>query len=330
MAAPVYSLRTVLSHCHRHVLRRAGYSSPSLTCTNRSWASIRFYAAPAKATKDTKEDKLKKEKQTKEEIEQKRKDVSRPKPYGLTAWEPIDDVYIARYYPKPIHEAETAVELLKTFQILDFTYPQQPVYTELKLDMKLEKKKRVDPFVGHVHYPYPFASDENKVLVFTENAEDAQIAMDNGASVVGGSELVQKILDDEIQVDFYIATPEILPKLNVLKNKLRKKFPKSKRGSVGRDVPKMLQLFKTGSEYLVDKECLVQTKIATLDMPAEQIVANLDALIKNVCTHKPLSFGPFVEKALLCSATSEALFIKFDRFLPEELESTETSSRPAI
>ncbi|XP_053559273.1 39S ribosomal protein L1, mitochondrial isoform X2 [Bombina bombina] len=292
MAAPVCCLRTVLSQCQRHALRRTGYVNPSFTCTNRTWAAARFYAAPAAArmTKKVKDDQKVKEKETKEEIEQKRKDTTRPKPYGLTAWEPVDDVYIARYYPKPTLDIETAIEMLKTFQTLDFTYLKQPVYIELKLDMKLEKK----------------------------SAEFAQIAQDNGAAVVGGSELIQKILDDEIEVDFYVATPEILPKLNVLKSKLRKKFPKSKRGSVGVDIPKMLELFKTGTEYLVEKECLVQTKIATLDMPSEHIIANLDSLIKNVSTYKPLSYGPFVERVIISSATSEALFIKFQQFLPKE------------
>lgn len=41
-----------------------------------------------------------------------------------------------------------------------------------------------------------------------------------------------KILDDEVSADFYVAVPDILPKLVPLKNKLRKKFPKSKRGEL--------------------------------------------------------------------------------------------------
>ncbi|MGH0184210.1 UNVERIFIED_CONTAM: hypothetical protein FKN15_014243 [Acipenser sinensis] len=61
--------------------------------------------------------------------------------------------------------------------------------------------------------------------------EDAKVAKENGAAFVGGAELVQKILDDEIQADFYVAVPDILPRLLTLKNKLRKKFPKSKRES---------------------------------------------------------------------------------------------------
>lgn len=43
---------------------------------------------------------------------------------------------------------------------------------------------------------------------------------------------ILQILDDEISADFYIAVPDILSKLVPLKNKLRKKFPKSKRGKL--------------------------------------------------------------------------------------------------
>ncbi|KAG8454259.1 hypothetical protein GDO86_000775 [Hymenochirus boettgeri] len=260
MAAPIRSLCSALNQCQRYMTKQAPSSCLSSIFTYRRGHSVRFYATPSAANKVEKKEKSTSRKLTKEDLLEKRKDTSRLKPFGLTAWEPSDDVYVARFYPKPMVEPEIAIDMLKTFQKLDFTYEKQPVYTELKLDMKLEKKKKVDPFVGYVKYPYPFATEGNTVLVFTENAEDAQIAKDNGAAFVGGSELIQMILDEEIQADFYISTPDIVPKLNPLKNKLRKKFPKSKRGSVGPDIPKMLQLFKTCHEYLVESECLVKTK----------------------------------------------------------------------
>lgn len=35
---------------------------------------------------------------------------------------------------------------------------------------------------------------------------------------MGGADLIQKILTDEIVVDFYVAVPEIMPELNSLRN----------------------------------------------------------------------------------------------------------------
>lgn len=67
-------------------------------------------------------------------------DENRHKPYGKTAWVPVDDVYILRYYPRTIYDAAEAIDMLKNFQKLDFTPHEQPVYIDLRLNMKLEKK----------------------------------------------------------------------------------------------------------------------------------------------------------------------------------------------
>ncbi|KAK6494796.1 39S ribosomal protein L1 [Huso huso] len=320
MAACTRSFRRVLTGCHKSLLISNGQCSINVSQIVPKQVPVRQFAAVKAVKKEQKEQKDEKQKVIKE---RKIDDTNRHKPFGLTAWEPIDDVYITRFYPKPVYDAETAIGMLKKFQQLDFTYPKQPIYIDLKLDMKLEKKKKVDPFVSTVHLPHSFKTDVNKVVVFTENAEDAKVAKENGAAFVGGAELVQKILDDEIQADFYVAVPDILPRLLTLKNKLRKKFPKSKRGSVGTNIPKMLELFKTGHEYLVERDCYILTKMATLDMPTEQIIDNLDTIIKDVCSHRPLNLGPFIERAIICSATSEALLFKIEQFLPKIEEEDE-------
>ncbi|XP_060043896.1 large ribosomal subunit protein uL1m isoform X2 [Erinaceus europaeus] len=233
--------------------------------------------------------------------------------------DPEDDVYLKRLYPRQMYEVEKAIHLLKKFQILDFTYPKQGVYLDLTLDVTLGKKKKSEPFASVVSFPYPFVSEINKVAVFTENASEIKIAEENGAAFAGGADLVQKILDDEIQPDFYVAVPEIMQELNPLRKKLKRRFPKLNRNSIGRDIPKMLELFKTGQEIKVDeeKENFLNAKIATLDMPDNQIVANMKALINEVCKHKALSLGPFVVRAFLRSSTSEGLLLKIDPLLPK-------------
>lgn len=86
---------------------------------------------------------LKKEKKDAAQEEKQRRiidDKDRHKPFGKTAWAPVDDVYIMRYYPRKIYEMADAIDMLKNFQRLDFTPHNQPVYVDLQLDMKLEKK----------------------------------------------------------------------------------------------------------------------------------------------------------------------------------------------
>ncbi|XP_030046408.1 large ribosomal subunit protein uL1m [Microcaecilia unicolor] len=291
------------------------YAPPAAKATKKPWVIKKTSATKKTSTEAKKQQRG----PSQEEREKLMSDTSQPKPFGLTAWEPVDDVYLVRYYPKPIYEIETAIEMLKQFQQLDFTDPSQVVHVELRLDMTMEKKK-LDPFISTMHLPYPLISETNKVLVFTENAKEAKVAEDNGAAFVGGAELIKKILNEEIQADFYVAVPEILPKLDPLKNKLRNKFPKSKRGSVNTDIPKMLKLFKNGYQYQIADERFVRTEIATLDMPSKHIIANVDAVIKDVCTHRPLSYGPFINRSLIWSLTSEALNFKFEHFLPQPEE----------
>uniref|UniRef100_A0A8C0BH41 Mitochondrial ribosomal protein L1 n=1 Tax=Buteo japonicus TaxID=224669 RepID=A0A8C0BH41_9AVES len=178
---------------------------------------------------------------TKQE-ETKKKKVTRRWPLMS---KPVDDVYLTWYYERPSYDVEEALGMLKKFQELDFTNPKQYVYINVFLDMALQKKKKVDPFASIVLLPYRFTDEVNKVLVFTEVAE---IARENGAAVVGGVELIKWILEDEIQVDFYVAVPAIMPKLIPLRSKLKRKYP----NSMGHDIPKMLKLFREGLEYMVE------------------------------------------------------------------------------
>ncbi|XP_030890250.1 39S ribosomal protein L1, mitochondrial isoform X2 [Leptonychotes weddellii] len=292
---------SVLIHHQKHGLSKMAYQTPLYPCSVYVQVPSRHFAAATKPTKKTK-------KGVKDKASDEKKDeIEKIKSYSFMEGEPEDDVYLKRLYPRQIYEVEKAIQLLKKFQTLDFTNPKQGVYLDLTLDMALGKKKKVEPFASVLRFPYPFISEINKVAVFTGNASEIKIAEENGAAFAGGINLIQKILDDEIQSDFYVAVPEIMPELNPLKKKLKKRFPKLTRNSIGRDIPKMLELFKTGHEIKVDeeRENFLQTKIATLDMLSNQIAANLQAVISEVCKHRPLSLGPFVVRAFLRTSTSE-------------------------
>ncbi|NXR08504.1 RM01 protein, partial [Semnornis frantzii] len=210
---------------------------------------VRFYAAAAKPAKSSQKAKKK---------ETKPKGTTRRRPLMS---KPVDDVYLTWLYKRPSYDLEEAVGMLKKFQELDFTNPKQYVYINVFLDMAL-KKKKVEKFSSTVLLPYRFTDEINKVLVFTENEQEAEIARENGAAVVGGLELIKWILEDEIQVDAYVAVPEIMPKLIPLRNKLKRKYPNTKKNSLGRDIPQMLKLYKEGLQYSVEDEDVIKTRIA--------------------------------------------------------------------
>uniref|UniRef100_A0A5F4WM12 Large ribosomal subunit protein uL1m n=1 Tax=Callithrix jacchus TaxID=9483 RepID=A0A5F4WM12_CALJA len=347
MAAAVRCMGRALICHQRHSLFKMVYQTSLCPCSVNVQVPSRHFAAAAKSAKKIK-------KSAKEKApDEKKAEIEKIKAYPYMEGEPEDDVYLKRLYPRQIYEVEKAVHLLKKFQVLDFTHPKQSVFLDLTLDMTQGKKKDVEPFTSVVSLPYPFASEIKKVAVFTGNASEVEIAEENGAAFAGGTNLIQKILDDEIVVDFYVAVPEIMPELSQLRKKLNKRFPKVSQKlntsaplevlskgypsrlvqkifrsteqdtafySIGRDIPKMLEFFKNGLEIKVDeeRENFLQTRIATLDMSSDQIAANLQAVINEVCRHRPLSLGPFVIRAFLRSSTSEGLLLKIDPLLPKE------------
>ncbi|XP_010626670.1 39S ribosomal protein L1, mitochondrial isoform X2 [Fukomys damarensis] len=314
MAAAVRYLGRALTRNQRHSLSRMIHQTSLYPCSVNIQVPSRHFATPA--TKPAKKSKKgAKEKTSDAKIDE----IEKIKSYSVMEGEPEDDVYLKHLYPRQIYEVEKAIHLLKKFQILDFTNPKQWVFLNLTLDMALGKKKRVEPFASVISFPHSFSSEVNKVAVLTENASEIEIAERQGAAFAGGVNVIQKILDDEIQADFYVAVPEIMPALNPLKKKLKKRFPKLSRNSIGHDIPKMLALFKNGHEIKVDeeRENFLTTKIATLDMSSDQIATNLQTVINEVCRHRPLNLGPFVVRAFLRSSTSEGLLLKIDPLLPK-------------
>ncbi|NXP23086.1 RM01 protein, partial [Scytalopus superciliaris] len=229
---------------------------------------------------------------------------------------PVDDVYLTWLYRRPCYGPEQAVGMLKKFQELDFTHPKQFVYINVFLDMAL-KKKTLDPFSSAVLLPHRFTDEVKKVLVFTETEQEAEIARESGAAIAGGVELIKWILEGEIQADFYVAVPAIIAKLIPLRNKLKQKFPSTRRKSLGTDIPKMVQLFKDCHEYAVQDERVIKTRIARLDMPTEHIIANLKTVIHDICTFKPPTYDPIVQKLVIRSSTSEGLQLNLDGILPQ-------------
>ncbi|TRZ04397.1 hypothetical protein DNTS_017704, partial [Danionella cerebrum] len=189
MAAPSLGVLRGLSRWQNMFTCR----SPSVSCISPSadrHQSVRFYAAPKK--------KVKKEEAVPEKVEKVKRvidNTNRHKPFGLTAWAPVDDVYVTRFYPKPVFNINVAIEMLKSFRKLDFTPENVPLYINLRLDMKLEKKKKIDPFVSTIKIPHTFRED-NRVVFFTADPDNARIAIEHGASVAGGKELVQKVNND--------------------------------------------------------------------------------------------------------------------------------------
>ncbi|XP_060542994.1 large ribosomal subunit protein uL1m [Pantherophis guttatus] len=311
MALPIVRccLQRVFAQSPSHISSRIVQYPVVVPCFTNLLVPSRKYAAksPRKYRRASQEKKT--------ALEPKEKEDRYKLPLPL---EPKDDVYLTWCYQKQVYDTETAVELLKKFQPLDFTPPTQELYAHITLDMASEKKKTVGPFISTLLLPYRFTDAIPKILLFTQDPKEADLATENGATIVGGIELIKPILNEEIEADFYIAVPDITTKINPLRSFLKQKYPSIKNGTITYNIPETLNFFKVCHEYAVTNDNLIETPFAMLDMPNDQILANLDSIIKDICKHKSSKQGSFVRSMSIRSSTSEALDVKVEPFLPEK------------
>ncbi|XP_070544474.1 large ribosomal subunit protein uL1m-like [Ptychodera flava] len=242
------------------------------------------------------------------------------RPTGYMAWHPVDDVYMLNHYPPRLLTLDEALEKLRKKSEWAFCrkaskYSDRTVTVNLKLDMKLEKKKKVDIFQNIVILPHPFKED-NKVLCFTKTASDADVAKDCGADIVGGSELIDDILKRKFDYDHCVATPDIMSDISSLKRMLRKKFPNSRRQSVSRDIAGMIHLYKKGQLFKCWKPHFVNVAVGKLSQPNEHIAENIKTLIHAVSEQKPAKHWPFVTRVVLTAFLLDGYRIEFEHFLP--------------
>ncbi|XP_063227200.1 large ribosomal subunit protein uL1m [Bacillus rossius redtenbacheri] len=222
--------------------------------------------------------------------------------------EPVDDVWVARYHKWRTYSFVEAVLCHKeTHHPTVYNVPDAPLTVTFELDLSTDKKtKQVDSLRRLVQIPHPFNPDEARsVIAFCKDAQAQKEALEAGASVVGGSDLIRSIQNGELSLqDFQhvVAHTDIMLELVALKGVMKKKFPNVKSGSLGQDLCSMVSRFRAGIEYVSGKHEAnpeygwIDVVVGKLDMSSEQLEGNFRAVVRDV-----LAAAPFVTR---CSATS--------------------------
>ncbi|KAJ8867005.1 hypothetical protein PR048_032867 [Dryococelus australis] len=174
--------------------------------------------------------------------------------------EPVDDVWIARYHKWRTYSFMEAVECHKethhpsVYNVLD-----APLLIMFELDMSTDKKtKFVDNVKRLVQIPHPFNPDDTRsVIAFCKDAQVQKDALQAGAAVVGGSDLIRSIQNGELSLQdfqFVVAHPDIMLELVTLKGLMKRKFPSVKTGNLGQDLGFIVSKFRAGIEYASSKD----------------------------------------------------------------------------
>lgn len=124
------------------------------------------------------------------------------------------------------------------------------------------------------------------------NGEKAREAKEAGADVVGGDDLVERVLAGEIDFDAAVATPDMMAAVGKAGRVLgpRGLMPNPKTGTVTFDIAKAVTAIKGGQlEYKTDKSGIVHLIIGKRSFGEQQLLENLQAVVDEVIRARPSS-----------------------------------------
>ncbi len=193
-------------------------------------------------------------------------------------------------------------EAIPLVQKITFTKFDETV--ELSLRLGVDPKHADQMVRGTVVLPHGLGRTKRVLVV--ANAEKQKEAEQAGADFVGGEEVVEKIAGGWTDFDAVVATPDMMRAVGRLGKVLgpRGLMPNPKTGTVTADIAKAVQEIKAGKvEFRVDKTGIVHAPIGKVSFPAENLLANAQALVDSVIKAKPSAAKGKYLKSLTISST---------------------------
>lgn len=157
-----------------------------------------------------------------------------------------------------------------------------------------------------------------KVIVFCKD-DSAKLAEEAGADVVGGDELIEKVLGGWMDFDVAIATPMMMKEVGKLGKVLgpRGLMPSPKAGTVTDNPAKAVKEVKGGRvEFKMDKFANVNSLIGKLSFTDEALTDNGTVLVEALVKARPKSLkGTFVKSAHLSSTMGPGIKLDLSKYL---------------
>ena len=153
-----------------------------------------------------------------------------------------------------------------------------------------------------------------RILVFAKGDKEHE-AREAGADHVGADDQAQKIQKEGwLDFDRVIATPDMMGVVGRLGKVLgpRGLMPNPKLGTVTQDVGRAVTEQKAGKvEYRVDKNGIIHCAVGKASMEADQLLANISALVDVISKQKPAaSKGAYFKRMALSTTMGPGLRIE--------------------
>lgn len=174
---------------------------------------------------------------------------------------------------------------------------------ELAIKLAINPTKSDQQMRGAIDLPHG-TGQSKRVAVFTET-KTAE-AKKSKADIVGGEDLIEKVMGGKIDFDVAIATPEIMPKLAKVAKILgpRGLMPNPKSKTVGLAVENMINSMKQGrSEFKTDKGGNIHQIIGKRSFKEKDLEENATTFLDYLRKNKPATVKGKLIKHITLSAT---------------------------
>lgn len=188
-------------------------------------------------------------------------------------------------------------DALRYLRAAEVGYPSQ--MTTITMTVSVVAERGTPPINGSVRLPKGLNMDQ-RIAVFTLNPETAQAALEAGAAVAGGEELIEAVQNGQINFNKALATPDIVAKLNTVARTLGPKglMPATRRGTVSANIVELVSNSLGRQDYRQRSVPSLSIPVARVDFSDADVIKNLIAAIDSireasgrVVTKKPVILG---------------------------------------
>ncbi|CAD5219013.1 unnamed protein product [Bursaphelenchus okinawaensis] len=225
---------------------------------------------------------------------------------------PMATVYIKSDVKEQFYSISEALALHRLQQRPEI-YDNLNAQLKLRLELNMTTERATKMMTASdeiIPVPFPFDHKEKRsILAFAADLKTQDIALNAGAEVAVGLDMVKKIIKGQFRIDDYdfcvahsnMAGPILAP----LRGLLKSRYPSKLNGAMGDDLVELVDKFKKGVKLSIKPDGvypmwgLSEPVIGRLNMSDQQIEENIKAVVEAVCAHRNPALGPFINRCML-------------------------------
>ena len=223
-------------------------------------------------------------------------------------------------YGKKYTEAKKQVEALKQYELSEAVSLLKKVnYAKFDATVNVAIKTNANPKYNdqmlRATTILPHGTGKKvRVAVFVSEDKVAE-AKKAGADLAGFESILTAIKSGKMDFDVLITTPDHIRDLAPVAKQLGPKglMPSPKAGTVAMDIVQAVEDVKTGKiEFRLDKTGNIHAGVGKISFKEDQLVENIQALMKAVEENKPSGVkGKLVKKVVISTTMSPGILINY-------------------